>query len=413
MVVKDVFAREILDSRGNPTVEVDLITNNGLFRAAVPSGASVGKYEAVELRDGGSRYLGKGVLRAIENINNIIKPAIVGKDIKSQEEIDSLMKKLDGTKNKKRLGANAILGVSMAFARAMAKEKNIFLFQYISEIFRKKNKERKIKLPKPSFNIINGGSHAGNELNYQEFMIIPQFVAFKENLRAGVEIYHNLKTLLKEFGENAINVGDEGGFVPPIKRPEEALDLIMSAIGLSNYDGKIKIALDVAASEFYDGKTGKYDGLNREEMIAHYAKLVKGYPIVSIEDPLNEDDFVGFSKMVKNFGKDILIIGDDILVTNKERIQKAIEIKACNGLLLKVNQIGTVTEALEAASMAYDAGWKVMVSHRSGETIDDFIADLAVGIGADYIKSGATARGERVAKYNQLLRIEELKNKGF
>ncbi len=411
MFIKDIFSREILDSRGNPTVEVDLITDNGLFRASVPSGASVGKYEAVELRDSNDgRYLGKGVLGAIKNINNFIKPAVLGKEIKNQEEIDFLITaELDGTKNKAKLGANAILAVSMAFAQAAAVEKKFFLYQYISEIFRKKNKKREIKLPKPSFNIINGGSHAGNELNYQEFMIIPQFETFKKNLQVGAEIYHNLKKiLLEKFGENAINVGDEGGFAPPIKTPEEALDMIILAINRSGYAGKIKIALDVAASSFYNNKTEKYNGLSREEMILHYKKLIKKYPIISIEDPLDEDDFVGFSKMVESFGKDISIIGDDILVTNKERIQKAIKTKACNGLLLKLNQIGTVTEALEAAALTFNAGWKVMVSHRSGETTDDFIADLAVGIGADYIKSGAPARGERVAKYNQLLRIEEI-----
>ncbi len=408
MKIKDLITREILDSRGNPTVEVDLITQKDLFRAAVPSGASVGKYEAVELRDNDkNRFLGKGVLTAIDNIHKIIKPAIIKKDIKSQKEIDSLMIDLDGTENKKKLGANAILAISMAFAKAMAKEKNLFLYQYIFEVFQNTT-QKTIQLPKPSFNIINGGSHAGNDLSYQEFMIIPQFSSFSKNLQAGVEVYHNLKKiLLKNFGKNAINVGDEGGFAPSIKTPEEALDMIVEAINLANYNNKVNIALDVAASEFYDKKTKMYDGLNKEDMIINYGQLIKKYPIVSIEDPLDEDDFLGFSKIVQSFGKQILVIGDDILVTNMKKIQKAIDLNSCNGLLLKVNQIGTVSEALDAANLAYSAGWKVMVSHRSGETTDEFIADLAVGIGADYIKSGATVRGERVAKYNQLLRIEE------
>jgi len=410
MIIKEILGREILDSRGNPTVEVDLITANGLFRAAVPSGASVGKFEAVELRDGDQgRFLGKGVLMAIENIDKIIKPAVIEKELKSQQEIDTLMINLDGTKNKAKLGANAILAVSMAFAKAMAKEKNLFLYQYISEVFNETRIIREPCLPKPSFNIINGGSHAGNNLNYQEFMIIPQFDSFAKNLQVGTEIYHSLKKiLLANYGEDATNVGDEGGFAPPIKTPEEALDVIMLAIGQANYTGKIKIALDVAASEFYNNKNQKYDGLTRSEMIAHYNKLTKEYPIISIEDPLDEEDFVGFSEIVESLGDKISIIGDDILVTNIKKIEKAVKEKVCNGLLLKLNQIGTVTEALQSAEMAYDAGWKVMVSHRSGETTDDFIADLAVGLGADYIKSGATARGERVAKYNQLLRIEKI-----
>ena len=405
--IKDIKAREILDSRGNPTVEVDLITEFSLSRASVPSGASVGKYEAKELRDKGKRYHGKGVSKAVENINKIIGPKLKNKNLLKQKEIDEIMINLDGTKNKSLLGANAILAVSMAVCRAGAATDNQSLWQYISQI----NGEQFFsKLSLPCFNIINGGMHAGNNLDFQEFMVMPQFEKFSLNLQAGSEIYYSLKEILKkDFGKSSINIGDEGGFAPDILTPEQALDLIMKAIKVSGYENKVNIAIDVAASEFY--QKGKYNKKTRDEMIDYYLEIIEKYPIISIEDPLNENDFKGFSTLTEKCGDKISIIGDDLLVTNIERIKQAQAKKSCNGLLLKINQIGTISEAIKAVKMAQSYNWKIMVSHRSGETTDDFIADLAVGIGADYIKSGAPSRGERVAKYNQLLRIEEEFNK--
>ena len=404
--IKDIKAREILDSRGNPTVEVELITENGLFLASVPSGASVGRYEAKEIRDGEDRYRGKGVLEAIRNIEKTITPNLKDIEINSQRQVDEILISIDGTKDKSNLGANAILPISMAICRALASAKNTPLYRYIDEIYETASKGEVLKLPTPCFNIINGGSHAGNNLDFQEFMIIPQLESFSLNLQAGSEIYHNLKDVLKkDFGKDAINVGDEGGFAPNLNLAEEALDLTIRAIGISGYRDRVNIALDVAASEFY--KNGKYGMRSRDEMIQYYLELIEKYPITSIEDPFNEDDFEGFSILTGRSGKEVDIVGDDLLVTNIERIEIAQKKEACNGLLLKVNQIGTVTEALEAAKLARLNNWKIMVSHRSGETNDDFIADLAVGISADYIKSGAPARGERVVKYNRLLKIED------
>ncbi len=400
--IKEIKAREILDSRGNPTVEVELITDMGSFFASVPSGASVGKYEAKELRDGGGRYKGKGVLKAIKNIEEIIAPKLKGLEVGNQKEIDEILISLDETEDKSNLGANAILPVSMAVCRAGAIAQNFSLYKYIAFLV---DNSFKIILPKPSFNIINGGVHAGNNLDFQEFMVIPQFEKFSENLRVGSEIYHTLKKILKDnFGEDSTNVGDEGGFAPNLSSTEQALDLTMETIQVSGYKDRINIALDVAASEFYENE--KYSGKTSGEMVEYYLGLVEKYPIISIEDPFDEDDFEGFSAL-KEKCESINIIGDDLLVTNIKRIELAQEKKACNGLLLKINQIGTITEAIKAVKKAQFYQWKIMTSHRSGETNDDFIADLAVGIGSDYIKSGAPARGERVAKYNRLLKIEE------
>ena len=405
--IKDIKAREILDSRGNPTVEVDLMIDGlGVFRASAPSGASVGKYEAKELRDREERYKGKGVLKAIKNIDEAINPKLRGIEISNQKEIDEILISLDGTKDKSNLGANAILPVSMAVCRAGAANIGQPLWQYINQISEICRDPVSANLPIPCFNIINGGAHAGNNLDFQEFMIGPQFEDFSQNLQVGSEIYHTLKEILKkDFGESAINVGDEGGFAPPIKEPEKALDLIMEAIQKSGYENKVNIALDEAASEFY--KDQKYRARSCDEMVEYYLELIEKYPITSIEDPFDEDDFEGFSILTNKCGDKVSIIGDDLLVTNIEKMKQAQEKRACNGLLLKVNQIGTITETIEAAKLAQSYDWKIMVSHRSGETNDDFIADLAVGISADYIKSGAPARGERVAKYNRLLKIEQ------
>lgn len=405
--IKEIKAREILDSRGNPTIEVDLTTEKGVFTASVPSGASTGKYEAVELRDQDDRYMGKGVLLAVNNVNGKIAERLIGMEVSNQIEIDQFLIDLDGTPNKSILGANAILAVSMAVARAASAEKRIPLYQYIKELAKDFTKD---SLPYPSFNIINGGSHAGNALDIQEFMIIPQESLFSENLRIASEVYHNLKkVLLDKYGRDSINVGDEGGFAPALNNTKEALDLIISAIDKAGYTGKVKLALDCAASEFYKDGKYLYEGEKRtgEEMIEIYQKLVEEYPLISIEDPFDQDDMESWSKMNEVLGNKISIIGDDLLVTNIERIKKAKETKACNGLLLKINQIGTISESLEAARMTREAGWKIMVSHRSGETTDSFIADLAAGIGSEFIKSGSTARGERLVKYNRLMKIED------
>ena len=409
--IKSIKAREILDSRGNPTIEVELETDFGKFLASVPSGASKGKYEAVELRDGGKRYHGMGVIIAVKNINEIIGPKLIEKDPTCQKEIDDLMIELDGMENKAKLGANAICGVSMSVCRAGAAAKNLPLWKYISTLLIYEIN----RIPKPCFNVINGGAHAGNELDFQEFMIVPQAPTpnsgggFSENLRIGTEIYHQLKGILsKKYGKLATNLGDEGGFAPPIKFPEEAIELILEAAKKLNYE--IKIILDVAASQFF--KNGKYKMkigvFTREGLMRYYEKLIKNYPILGLEDPFAEDDLEAWQ--IAN-GKlqmaNLLIVGDDLTVTNPRRIKMAKEKETCNSIILKINQIGTVTEALEAAKLAKEFGWKTIVSHRSGETNDDFISDLAVGIGADFIKTGAPARGERIAKYNRLLKIEE------
>jgi enolase len=417
-----VKARQIFDSRGNPTVEVDITTTQGLFRAAVPSGASTGVYEALELRDGGKDWMGKGVLKAVRNVNEIIGPALIGKDPREQQKIDDFMvQKLDGSKNewgwsKSRLGANAILGVSLALCRAGAAAAGKPLYQHIADLAG--NPE--IILPVPSFNIINGGSHAGNKLAMQEFMILPVGAeSFTEAMQMGSEVYHHLKKVIKaRYGQDAINVGDEGGFAPNIQSNQEGLDLVKTAIENAGYTGKIKIGMDVAASEFYT-KDNKYDlnfkeknndgkhKISGQQLLDVYKGFIRDYGVVSIEDPFDQDDWGMWTSMTSAVGTACQIVGDDLTVTNPVRVKKAIEEKSCNALLLKVNQIGTVSESIEAVRMSKQAGWGIMTSHRSGETEDTFIADLAVGLNAGQIKTGAPCRSERLAKYNQLLRIEE------
>jgi len=419
MSIKSVKAREILDSRGNPTIEVDITTDKGLFRAAVPSGASTGKFEALELRDNDkSRYLGKGVLKAVDNVNSVIAPQIIGKNVVHQEEIDNFMLKLDGTDNKGKLGANAILGVSMAVCKAGAAEKGVPLYRHIADLAGTKN----IILPVPAFNVINGGAHAGNKLAMQEFMILPIGASnFKEAMRMGAEVYHNLKAVIKEkYGQDATNVGDEGGFAPNIQSNKEGLELLKQAIAKAGYTDKVKIGMDVAASEFcidehaftydLDFKTKNNDKSHvktSDQLAELYKEFAHDFPIVSIEDPFDQDDWAAYTKLTAAIGTAVQIVGDDLLVTNPKRIQTGIEKNACNALLLKVNQIGSVTESIQACKLAQSKGWGVMVSHRSGETEDTFIADLVVGLGTGEIKTGAPCRSERLAKYNQLIRIEE------
>ncbi|XP_050414906.1 enolase [Patella vulgata] len=416
MPIKSIKARQIFDSRGNPTVEVDLTTENGLFRAAVPSGASTGIYEAIELRDKDPKaYHGKGVSKAVENVNSRIAPLLLEKqpDIKDQAAVDQLMLQLDGTDNKGTLGANAILGVSLAVCKAAANHKGVPLYRHLADLAGNKQ----VILPVPSFNVINGGSHAGNKLAMQEFMILPLGAkSFTEAMRMGTEVYHHLKAVIKKkYGQDACNVGDEGGFAPNIQDNKEGLELLKTAIENAGYTGRIKIAMDTAASEFCKDKmydldfknpnSDKSQWLTTDQLADLYRGFIKDYPIVSIEDPFDQDDWEGYSKLTASV--DIQIMGDDLLVTNPTRVQKGIDLKACNSLLLKVNQIGTVTEAIQACKMAQAAGWSVMVSHRSGETEDSFIADLVVGLCTGQIKTGAPCRSERLAKYNQLLRIEE------
>ena len=412
-----IVGRYIYDSRGNPTVEVDLWTSKGLFRAGVPSGASTGIYEALELRDGDKAvHHGKGVEKAVANVQTLGQMIIEkGFDVTQQKEIDDFMLAQDGTDSKKKYGANAILGISIAVCKAGAAHSNLPLYQYIAKI-----SNSKIRLPVPAFNVINGGSHAGNKLAMQEFMLLPTGAAtFKESMRMGSEVYHHLKSLIKaEYGLDATNVGDEGGFAPNIESAEKALDILVKAIEKAGYTGKIKIGMDVAASEFFDEQEKKYDLNNKEkgkphyltsdELVQYYLQQIEKYPIISIEDAFEQDDWSGFQTLVNSVkGKNVQLVGDDLTVTNVKRIQMAIEKNACNCLLLKVNQIGSVTEAIAACTMARGAGWSVMVSHRSGETEDSFIADLVVGLGTGQIKTGAPCRSERLAKYNQLLRIEE------
>jgi enolase len=404
--IKSIKAREILDSRGWPTVEVNISTSSFSSKAAVPSGTSTGKYEAWELRDGGKRYYGKGVKKAVDNINKIIAPRIISKDSTKQKEIDRFLINLDGTKNKSRLGANAILAVSMAACRSGAKAQNLTLYKYIGKVF-----NFGIKLPNPCFLMIEGALHAGNSLDIQEFMISPRGNSFKEKLRAGTETYHTLGKILEEnYGKAAINVGLEGGFTAPmLKKSEKALDLIKKSIKTAGYQKDIKIMLDVAASSFFKNNIYKFEGktLSNEKLLNFYQKLIQKYPIFAIEDPFSEGDLKGFREISKLLNKKVLIVGDDLLVTNSERVNMANINKLCNAMILKLNQIGTVTEAIETAKLAKRFGWKIIVSHRSGETTDDFISDLAVGISAEFIKTGAPARGERVVKYNRLLEIEE------
>ncbi|MBW2983754.1 phosphopyruvate hydratase [Candidatus Woesearchaeota archaeon] len=405
--IKKIKAREILDSRGNPTVEADILTTFGIARAAVPSGASTGVHEALELRDGGKRFGGKGVLKAVDNVNKVIAKKLVGADCREQEKIDKIMLELDGTDNKSGLGANAILAVSMACCKAGAVLQDIPLYQWLKEL----SKNKKYVMPVPCMNVINGGVHAGNKLDVQEFMLFPVGAkSFSQALQFGAEVYHTLKsTIKKKYGINAVNVGDEGGFAPPVAKIDEPMGLLLDAIDRAGHKGKVEIGIDAAASEFF--KNGKYflEGkkLSTAQLASRYEELVKKYPLVSIEDPFCEEDFEDFALLNKKIGKKVQIVGDDLLVTNPKRVKKAIGNKACNALLLKVNQIGSITEAIEAARLAQSDGWGVMVSHRSGETEDSFIADLVVGLGTGEIKSGAPCRSERLAKYNQLLRIEE------
>jgi len=406
--IKNISAREILDSRGNPTIEVEVQTKYNCGIASVPSGASTGKYEAVELRDGDkSRYNGKGVKTAVNNVNKIIAPKLLGRDVREQRAIDDLMIALDGTKNKSRLGANAILGISLAVAKAAANSQDIPLYRYLS------NDEPNL-LPVPMMNVINGGKHAGNQLMIQEFMILPVGAeSFAEALRMGVEVYHSLKNLLrKRYGPSATNLGDEGGYAPPMKNSYEVFDALIDAIEQAGYTAgnELWLGIDAAASEFYDSKDEVYtlDGksLNRESLLYYYEDLVKRYPIYSIEDPLHEEDFQGFAEMTQLLGKRVQIVGDDLFVTNVERLMKGIKLGGANALLLKVNQIGSITEAIDAATLALKNDYNVIVSHRSGETGDTYIADIAVALQTGQIKTGAPARGERTAKYNRLLQIE-------
>lgn len=404
-IIEAVHAREILDSRGNPTVEVEVVLEDGSnARAGVPSGASTGAFEAVELRDGGKRYLGKGVEKAVNFVNDEIAPAVIGYDAQDQRIVDQEMLDLDGTSNKARLGANAILGVSLAVARAAAESADLSFFRYIGG-------PTAHTLPVPMMNILNGGAHADTNVDIQEFMVAPIGAqTFKESLRWGAEIYHSLKSVLKQRGL-ATSVGDEGGFAPNLESNRAALDLILEAVEAAGFKpGKdIALAMDVAATEFH--KDGKYtfEGSQRtsEEMIAYYVELVNSYPIVSIEDPLDEDDWTGWVEMTAQLGSKIQIVGDDLFVTNPERIARGIQANAANALLVKVNQIGTLTQTLDAVSLAHRNSYRTMMSHRSGETEDTTIADLAVALECGQIKTGAPARSERVAKYNQLLRIEE------
>jgi len=412
--IKTIKAREILDSRGNPTVEVDLVTDSGIFQASVPSGASRGKHEAMELRDGGKRYFGKGVQGAIKNINQIIAPKLEGEDVTKQSKIDKILINLDGTANKSHLGANAIVGVSIAVCRAGAAAKKLPLYHYITEICANCTS---VNLPVGCFNVVNGGLHAGNELDFQEFMIVPQYENFSKNLQTGVEIYHELKHIIKEkYVDLAINVGDEGGFAPPARAPEEVLEIILEAIQNSGHQNRIKIILDIAASQFFEKNNYKMKiGMfNRERLLNYYLNLIEKYPVFGLEDSFAEDDLEGWQKLMSDVRcqmSNVLVIGDDLTVTNPERIRWACKKKLCNAIIIKPNQIGTISEAIDAAKLAKSYGWRIIVSHRSGETMDDFISDFAVGIGADFIKSGAPARGERVAKYNRLLRIEEELNR--
>jgi enolase len=406
--IKDVKAREILDSRGNPTVEVDVILENGIMgRAAVPSGASTGEREALELRDGDkSRFLGKGTLKAVANVNGPLRDLVIGMDAANQKELDYAMINLDGTETKSKFGANAILGISMAAMKASAINEGKPLYRYIGD---------GNILPKPMMNIINGGAHADNKLDFQEFMIIPQRDTIHERVRVGAEVFHNLKKVLNERGL-ATGVGDEGGFAPDLNSNSEGFELIIEAIKKAGYEpGKdVCLAIDVAASEFYeDGKynlVGEGRSLTTDELIDFYEELVNKYPIISIEDPVDENDWDGFRKITERLGSKIQLVGDDLFVTNKKCLQKGIDNKAGNAILLKVNQIGTITETLETIELARQNGYATVISHRSGETEDTTIADLAVGLNLGQIKTGSMSRTDRICKYNQLMRIEEQLN---
>ena len=415
LAITDVYAREILDSRGNPTIEVEVLAGDEfLGRASVPSGASTGRYEAVELRDGEKRYRGLGVQRAVDHVNAKLAPAVIGLNVFDQANLDQVLLKIDGTENKSNMGANAMLGVSMAAARAAAEALRIPLYAYLGGVNAK-------KMPVPMMNILNGGRHADNTIDFQEFMIMPVGACcFHEALRMCAEIYHELKALLKEQGYSTA-VGDEGGFAPDFKDAKETLTFIVDAVRKAGYEPKkeIAIALDVAASELYDKEFKKYvfEGEGKmqggkvirsaEEMIDYYEELIMEFPIVSIEDPLDEEDWEGWELLTTRLGRDVQLVGDDLFVTNTKRLSRGIEQKVANAILVKVNQIGTLTEAFEAIEMAKNAGYNTIISHRSGETEDSMIADIAVAFQSGQIKTGAPCRSERVAKYNQLLRIEE------
>ena len=409
--ITHIHAREILDSRGNPTVEVDLQLNDGSFgRAAVPSGASTGEHEAVELRDGGNRYMGRGTEQAVRNVNATLGPALIGQDALDQRNVDNLMIKLDGTDNKSKLGANAILGVSMATAKAAADHKGLPLFQSLGD-------ENASTLPIPMMNILNGGSHADNNVDIQEFMVFPIGAeSFSQALRMGTEIFHNLKSVLKAKGLNTA-VGDEGGFAPNLRSNEEAIEVILEAIEKTGYSsGKdIFLALDVAASEIYNNGAYHLDSENKvlsaEEMVSYYKDLLKKYPIVSIEDGLDENDWDGWQKMNTELGNSIQIVGDDLTVTNIPRLQRAIDEKSMNAILIKLNQIGTMSETIDTIALAKANNYGTIISHRSGETEDTIIADFAVAMNAGQIKTGSASRTDRICKYNQLLRIEETLDK--
>jgi enolase len=407
-LVSDIRASQVLDSRGNPTVEVDLFTRGGSQgRAIVPSGASTGIHEALELRDGNNAIFGgKSVLKAVANVNELIRPKVLGEECPAQKRIDQIMIKLDGTPNKSKLGANAILGVSMALSRTAASSRREPLYRYLVP-------RSKYRLPIPMMNVINGGKHAGNKLAIQEFIIEPVGAeTFAEALRYGVEVYHSLKSvLLEKYGPSAINVGDEGGYAPPLESTRDALDAILVAIQKAGYsETQIRLGIDPASSSFYDKTTQKYaiDGkiLSAGELEDFYSNLVSTYPLLTIEDPFDEDSFSDFARITEKFGSKLKIIGDDLYVTNRERISRGIKEKATNAILIKLNQVGTVTETLDAISMSKRAGFEIIVSHRSGETEDTFISHLATAVESTFIKTGAPARGERTAKYNELLRIE-------
>ncbi len=409
--ILEVKARQVFDSRGTPTVEAEVKTKKGVFRAIVPSGASTGSREALELRDGEKAFEGKGVAKAVSNVNKIIAPKVKGFDVSKQKELDELMIGLDCTKTKSKLGANAILSVSMAACCAAAADAELPLFEYLGRISKRKG----VALPVPQLNVMNGGKHAGLEEDIQEQMFFPEKAGcFAEAIRMGIESYQALKKIIKKkFGAQGTLVGDEGGFVPPVKSVQERLELMEQAIKEAGYEGKIRLAIDSASSEFYGN--GKYRLYGKEyssgELVDFYAGLAETYGIASLEDGMAEDDWQGWKELTAKLGSKIQIVGDDLLVTNPEIIKKAVNEKACNALLLKVNQIGTVSEAIEAAGIAFKNNWNVVVSHRSGETEDCFIADLAVGLGAGQSKFGGPARTDRNAKYNQLLRIEELLGK--
>ena len=409
MKIKNVIGREILDSRGNPTVEVDVILENGVMgRAAVPSGASTGEREALELRDGGTRFMGKGVLKAVENVNGPLRDLVIGMDAANQKELDYAMINLDGTPTKSKFGANAILGISMAAMKASANEEGMPLYKYVCEKFG----NGKMSLPRPMMNIINGGAHADNKLDFQEYMIIPMAETIHERVRIGAEVFHNLKSVLKSKGL-VTSVGDEGGFAPDLESNSEGFELIMEAIKKAGYEpGKdVCMAIDVAASEFY--KDGKYElvgegrSLTTEELIEYYEELISKYPIISIEDAVDENDWDGFNLVTKRIGDKIQLVGDDLFVTNKACLQMGIDHEAGNAILLKVNQIGTITETLETIELARSHNYATVISHRSGETEDTTIADLAVGLDLGQIKTGSMSRTDRICKYNQLMRIEE------